>query len=403
MSPSDIFTIGRTLAVLAMEFRGYQSHVRRRRCRRSTTPRCSSATTRSTACWPRPPRRTPTTASSPPTRCATNCSACCARSSPSTAGVAAAAHSNPSSLFGAPTGDRRGPRVDGPAGAPDRPGRSVGDLARRCVARRRRPAPRGARAGAAADRRGAAREGPGRDRRRRRSPSRTRSSTTSSPTTRGSGARSGCPGLAALAPVGLRSGRDRVQHRARPGAGRAGAQARAGAGLRARPEPSDLAEQLYAVCAATDANYVAPAAFGLARTREQRGDAAGSLAGPRPGRADQRRVRRGPSPARRPARRAPRPASTTSRRPPPASRTSRSIARDRLTHPGAHPHRGDHRGRRARRRSPDARSAACAATEPDLRAAAEQAYRDLATLTSDRAERIRLVDDANAVRPRTLV
>src|SRR5207244_6665467 len=39
----------------------------------------------------------------------------------------------------------------------------------------------------------------------------------------------------------------------------------------------DLAEQLYAVCAATDANYVAPAAFGLARTREKRGDVAGSL------------------------------------------------------------------------------------------------------------------------------
>ena len=34
----------------------------------------------------------------------------------------------------------------------------------------------------------------------------------------------------------------------------------------------DVAEYLYAVCAATDANYVAPAAFGLARTRQKRGD-----------------------------------------------------------------------------------------------------------------------------------
>ena len=40
----------------------------------------------------------------------------------------------------------------------------------------------------------------------------------------------------------------------------------------------DLAEQLYAVCAATDANYVAPAAFGSRATRAQnRGDVAGSL------------------------------------------------------------------------------------------------------------------------------
>ena len=61
---SDIFTIGRTLAVLAMEFRGYQIDATSRRCRRSTTPRCSSGTTRSTGCCARPPRRIPTTGSS---------------------------------------------------------------------------------------------------------------------------------------------------------------------------------------------------------------------------------------------------------------------------------------------------------------------------------------------------
>ncbi|MEN0071730.1 MAG: tetratricopeptide repeat protein, partial [Propionicimonas sp.] len=40
----------------------------------------------------------------------------------------------------------------------------------------------------------------------------------------------------------------------------------------------DLAENLYRVCAATDANYVTPSAFGLARVRSGRGDVAGSLA-----------------------------------------------------------------------------------------------------------------------------
>ncbi len=40
----------------------------------------------------------------------------------------------------------------------------------------------------------------------------------------------------------------------------------------------DLAESLYQVCASTDANYVTPAAFGLARVRAGRGDIAGSLA-----------------------------------------------------------------------------------------------------------------------------
>ena len=39
----------------------------------------------------------------------------------------------------------------------------------------------------------------------------------------------------------------------------------------------DAAEQLYFVCARTDANYTAPAAFGLARIRRGRGDGAGAL------------------------------------------------------------------------------------------------------------------------------
>jgi serine/threonine-protein kinase PknG len=39
----------------------------------------------------------------------------------------------------------------------------------------------------------------------------------------------------------------------------------------------DLAERLYRICASTDANYVAPAAFGLARVRSGRRDVAGAV------------------------------------------------------------------------------------------------------------------------------
>ncbi len=40
----------------------------------------------------------------------------------------------------------------------------------------------------------------------------------------------------------------------------------------------DIAENLYRTCASTDASYVTPAAFGLARVRAARNDLAGSLA-----------------------------------------------------------------------------------------------------------------------------
>ena len=40
---------------------------------------------------------------------------------------------------------------------------------------------------------------------------------------------------------------------------------------------ADVAESLYTVCARTDANYIAPAAFGLARIRAARGDVAGAV------------------------------------------------------------------------------------------------------------------------------
>ena len=240
-------------------------------------------------------------------------------------GVAAAAHSNPSTLFGAPTGDRRRPRA--------------GRICRRCAIDRadpsatwlagvsladRRAAARGARAGARADRRGAAREGARRDRRRERSPSRTRWSNdvlTDNPWEWRAVWLVGPRG-----PGSLPTSR-RPRPRSTPCSGRCPASSRRSSRSRSpasRRAPSDLAEQLYAVCAATDANYVAPAAFGLARTRERRGDVAGSLAALDLVAPDERCVRRGPPPARRAARPRPGPASTTSPRPRPASRTSRS-------------------------------------------------------------------------------
>lgn len=163
----------------------------------------------------------------------------------------------------------------------------------------------------------------------------------------------------------------------------------------------DVAEQLYAACAASDANYVAPAAFGLARSRATRGDVAGALAAldlvaPTSG----------------------------------AYIAARRQRAELLTesHGGLEPLAQaaasiEHLAIDARERQatmvrlftaalsevqrdgdqPSTRIANVAATEPDLRAAAEAAYRALAMLTSDRDERIRLVDSANAVRPRTLV
>ncbi len=45
-----------------------------------------------------------------------------------------------------------------------------------------------------------------------------------------------------------------------------------------RSDAHDVAESLYTVCARTDANYIAPAAFGLTRIRTARGDLDGALA-----------------------------------------------------------------------------------------------------------------------------
>ncbi|HIT75405.1 MAG TPA: protein kinase [Candidatus Avipropionibacterium avicola] len=44
-----------------------------------------------------------------------------------------------------------------------------------------------------------------------------------------------------------------------------------------RGEEPDVAENLYGICASTDANYVAPAAFGMARIRKAKGDVDGAV------------------------------------------------------------------------------------------------------------------------------
>lgn len=166
-------------------------------------------------------------------------------------------------------------------------------------------------------------------------------------------------------------------------------------------DAEDLAEELYAVCAATDANYVAPAAFGLARTRTHRGDVTGSL---------QALDLVAPTSAAYVAARRHRAELLTRSSPgiPQLAAAAASIEgvaldpRDRLTlMVGIY-----NKAIREVERNGDQgteKIGGVPAREAALRAAAEQAYRDLATLTSDRVERYRLVDTANEVRPRTLV
>jgi Serine/threonine protein kinase len=163
----------------------------------------------------------------------------------------------------------------------------------------------------------------------------------------------------------------------------------------------DLAEQLYAVCAATDANFVAPAAFGLARTRANRGDTAGSLqaldlVAPTSGAYVAARRRRADL--------------LTASAPGLDALAALPICVENIA---IDPR--DHLGIVVRILTaaitevervgdqPGTMIGGVVATGPELRNAAERAYRDLATLTSDRSERVRLVDAANAVRPRTLV
>ena len=168
-----------------------------------------------------------------------------------------------------------------------------------------------------------------------------------------------------------------------------------------------VAEGLYLTCAATDAAYVAPAAFGVARVRAERGDAVGRGGRARPGAEVEPRLPREPPAARRGAARlggCARPARAR-----PGDALDR-VGVDGPRHPGPL-HRADPRAG-ARRRHPAAAAGGAgadgtigshdAATEPGLREGIERAYRLLARDASDLAERIELVNRANAVRAWTL-
>ena len=162
----------------------------------------------------------------------------------------------------------------------------------------------------------------------------------------------------------------------------------------------DVAESLYTTCARTDANYTAPAAFGLARVRIARGDLDGAIAAldliPPTSRAfvpaRQQRATLLASAGHGLDGLAEALASIETVTIEPLTRASlradvlaAALKEVRTT--------GDR---------PEVRVGGVQAREPALRDGLESAYRELAGLSSDRGERIRLVDSANAVRRWTL-
>ena len=163
-----------------------------------------------------------------------------------------------------------------------------------------------------------------------------------------------------------------------------------------------LAQGLYRTCTIVDANYVAPAAFGLARTALADGDVDGALAaldlvGPTSGAyVTARRTRAEVLADSDKGLPALADAAATVEKVPIDPRERQQLVVKVLTQALEHV-------RQTGRPEPQTRIAGVAATERDLRTGAEQAYRQLASLTPDRLERVRLVDAANAVRPRSLV
>jgi serine/threonine-protein kinase PknG len=160
-------------------------------------------------------------------------------------------------------------------------------------------------------------------------------------------------------------------------------------------EPA-IAESLYGTCARTDAAYTAPAAFGIARLRAARGDTQGAVAAldliPTTSRAwtDARRLRAGhlarsggglPALAAAMAS-----VEGVAMDPSERARLTTSVLEQALDLV------------RAGGPQPTTRVADRAAVEEDLRDGLEQAYRDLAGRAGSREERVELVDRANAVR-----
>jgi len=158
----------------------------------------------------------------------------------------------------------------------------------------------------------------------------------------------------------------------------------------------DVAESLYTTCARTDANYIAPSAFGLARIRSGRGDLDGAISAldlvPPTSRAftQARRERAGQLAA-------------SGRGLPALSEAMDSIesltidARDRATLSASvlDTALDEVRTKGAR---PDILIAGLPATEPSLRQGLEAAYRELAGYAKTREDKVQLVDRANSVR-----
>lgn len=164
----------------------------------------------------------------------------------------------------------------------------------------------------------------------------------------------------------------------------------------------EVAQGLYRLCTIVDASYLAPAAFGLARTNIAQHNTAGALeafdlVGPTSGAYVAARRARADLLANPGATVAQLADAVASIERVPLDPRDRqrvvvkvlALALDNVRGSG--------------QEQPSIRVADIPATEHDLRAGAERAYRDLAALTFERTERRRLVDAANAVRPRTLV
>jgi serine/threonine-protein kinase PknG len=162
----------------------------------------------------------------------------------------------------------------------------------------------------------------------------------------------------------------------------------------------DVAESLYTTCARTDANYIAPCAFGLARIRSGRADLDGAISAldlvPPTSRAftEARRERAGQLAA-------------SGRGLPALSEAMRSVesltidARDRATLLVGvlDVALGEVRSKGAQ---PEILIAGVPAAEPSLRQGLESGYRELAGYAEVREDRVRLVDQANTIRNWTM-
>jgi serine/threonine-protein kinase PknG len=162
----------------------------------------------------------------------------------------------------------------------------------------------------------------------------------------------------------------------------------------------DVAESLYTTCARTDANYIAPCAFGLSRIRSGRGDLDGAISAldlvPPTSRAfiQARRERAGKLAA-------------SGRGLPALSEAMNSLesltldARDRATlFVSVLDAALDEVN--AKGPQPNILIARLPATESSLRGGLESAYRELAGYADSREDTVRLVDRANSVRNWTL-